>query len=104
MARSPLQPLAASRPEALLLVQLAFPPQAPRQAVALRVPRVPRLLVLPVPLVLLRQALWRQELPALPVLRVLAPFLPLQVPRQQALRVQWVPLFRLLPVLGCLAP
>jgi hypothetical protein len=57
--------------------------------------------VLPVQLAFPPQALWWQELPALPVLRVLAPFLPLRVPRQQALRVQRVPLFRLLPVLGC---
>src|SRR5262245_57376956 len=76
MARAPLQPRAASRPEALLPVQLAFPRQAPRQAVALRAQRIPRLPVLPVP----------------------------SAPRQQALRAQRVPLFRLLPVLRCLAP
>jgi hypothetical protein len=75
MARAPLQPRAASRPEALLPVQLTFPPQAPRQQ-ALQAQRVRRLPVLPVP-------------PA---------------PRQQALRVQRVPLFRLLSVLRCLAP
>jgi hypothetical protein len=90
-----LQPRAASRPEALLPVQLAFPPQAPRQQ-ALRVQRV-RLPVLPVP-----QAPRQQ---ALRVQRVRLPVLPVPpTPRQQALQVQRVPLFRLLLVLRCLAP
>ena len=56
MARAPLQPRAASRPEALLPVGLAFPPQAPGQAVALRAQRVPRLPVLPVQLAFPPQA------------------------------------------------
>ena len=90
-ARAPLQPRTASRPEALLPVQLAFPPQAPRQAVALRAQRVPRLPVLPVPPAPRRQAL--QRVPRLLVLPVPP------APRRQALRAQRVPLFRPLPVL-----
>lgn len=104
-ARATLQPLAASRPGALLRVQLAFPPQAPRRE------------VLPARRVFRQQAARQDVLPALralalPVLRVLAlPVLPVQLafppqtPRQAvALRVQRVPLFRLLPVLRCVAP
>src|SRR5262245_27282952 len=119
-ARAPLQKRVASRPRALLRVLRVFRQQAARQQVlpALRVFRqqaarqqvLPALRVLraPVPLVLPQQALGQKVLPALPVLPLRVPrrpVLPLPpAPRQQALQAQRVPLFRLLPVLRCLAP
>ena len=80
MGRAPLQPLAASRPGALLRVQLAFPPQAPRREVlpARRVfrqqqevlpaqPALPRQQVPPAQPALPPQALQQQVvLPVLP--------------------------------------
>ncbi len=86
MGRAPLQPLAASRPGALLRVQLAFPPQAPRRE------------VLPARRVFRQQAARQEVLPAQPALpRQQVP------PAQQALPPQALQQQVVLPVLPRLA-
>jgi hypothetical protein len=110
MGRAPRRPLAASRLRAPLPAQPAFPPKAPRQQVALQEKVAQQVLppqalqwkvaqqVLPQQAPRQAVALRAQRVPRLPV-----PPVPPR-PRQQALWAQRVPLFRLLPVLRCLAP
>jgi hypothetical protein len=124
MGRAPRRPLAASRLRAPLPAQPAFPPKAPRQQVALQ-EKVAQQVLPPQALqwkvaqqVLPQQALqWKVAQQVLPqqaprqavalraqrVPRLPVPPVPPR-PRQQALWAQRVPLFRLLPVLRCLAP